>query len=71
MNDLVIETNNKSDSYSVYTNPFTQEIFSINCEGTEIHIQLNENTEGERKLTIYINAALSGQGEIRITQRGK
>jgi len=70
-NTFVIETDGNGSSWNVYVNPVVGEWFSIEKKGAEIHIQLSENVGAERKLTIQINAASSGDGELRVTQKGK
>jgi hypothetical protein len=70
-NTFVVETDGNGSSWNVYVNPFVGEWFSIEKKGADIHIQLSENVGTDRELTIQINAAMYGCGEIRLIQKGK
>ncbi|MDR0742848.1 MAG: hypothetical protein LBF05_00605 [Tannerella sp.] len=70
-NTFVVETDGKGSSWNELVNPFVGEGFSIEKKGAEIHIQLSENVKYERKLLIRIEATSSGDGELRVIQKGK
>ncbi|MDR0699278.1 MAG: hypothetical protein LBG28_08700 [Tannerella sp.] len=59
------------DTFNVYDNPVVGEWYSIEKDGSNIIIQLKENTGTERRMKISINAGANGQGEVSIFQEGK
>jgi hypothetical protein len=71
LNTFVIETDGKGSSWNEFVNPFVGEGFSIEKKGAYIHIQLSENVSTERTLLIRVEAGVSGDGELRVIQKGK